>query len=105
MSFEDAKKYIKEINEKQFAGFNDWRFPTLEEAMSLMEKNQLNPNDLYIDTKFDRTQIWIWTSDRYENPLAAGEYIVHFNLGYCFFRMYYSIYLYYVRAVRSAQSS
>ena len=37
LNFERAKEWIKRINRVQYAGFNDWRLPTLEEAMSLIE--------------------------------------------------------------------
>lgn len=42
MNYERAKNYISELNHEQFAGYNDWRLPTLEEAMSLMEPTQKN---------------------------------------------------------------
>ena len=37
MNYADAKKYIRKLNDDGFAGFKDWRLPTLEEVMSLME--------------------------------------------------------------------
>lgn len=55
MIFEAAKTWIDNLKEKGYAGYHDWRLPTLEEAMSLMEPKQLN-GDLYIDPKFDSTQ-------------------------------------------------
>lgn len=42
MSYEEAKKYIQQLNEAKFADFSDWRLPTLEEAMSLMEPKKKN---------------------------------------------------------------
>lgn len=36
MNSAEAEKYIINMNKKKFAGFVDWRLPTLEEAMSLM---------------------------------------------------------------------
>ncbi len=35
ITYNEAKKYIHELNKQKFAGYNDWRFPTLDEAMSL----------------------------------------------------------------------
>ena len=32
---------VDELNRKGFAGFHDWRLPSLEEAMSLMENEKL----------------------------------------------------------------
>lgn len=58
MTYEEAKKYPDQLNREQFAGFNDWRLPTLEEAMSLLESAEKN-GDLYIDPVFDKTQLGI----------------------------------------------
>jgi len=96
ITFEAAEAYIKELNEQQFAGFNDWRLPTLEEAMSLIEPKK-NQGDLYIDERFDSKQKWIWTADLW-------EWVVLFNGGYCYgYR--FSLSGYHVRALRSEQSS
>ncbi len=93
MTYENAKAWVEQLN---FAGYSDWRLPTLEEAMSLMESKK-NSDGLYIDSKFDKTQQWIWTSD-----LVKGEswaWVVGFNFGYCTNYGFYANY--YVRAVRS----
>ena len=94
----DAKTWINEINENRFAGYNDWRLPTLEEAMSLMEREPQNEN-LYIDSVFDKKQVSIWTSDSLKG--WNWQWVVGFDVGYC----YGSFYMFYVRAVRSGQSS
>ena len=95
--YEDAKSYIKALNRQSFAGYSDWRLPTLEEAMSLMEPSKKN-GKLYIDSVFDKTQRWIWTSDLYD---ASSAWVVGFSLGYCFYASdIYDGYGNYVRAVR-----
>ena len=69
MQFEDAKKWITELNLKGFAGFNDWRLPTLEEAMSLMEPEQKNGNNwIYVQGSMIRTLTF-----NYEGRLAMIE--------------------------------
>lgn len=97
---EDAKKWIEELNQKGYAGFHDWRLPTLEEAMSLMEPKE-NKDGLYIKPIFDEKQRWIWTAD-----LVKGEsraWVAFFNGGFC--RSTGFISHSYIRAVRSGQSS
>lgn len=98
LTLADAEKHIQQLNREKFAGNNDWRLPTLEEAMSLMEPAKKN-GDLYIDPVFDKTQRRIWTTDK----VSAGvAWSVYFTLGYC---SNFSVFSAYVRAVRSGQSS
>lgn len=68
-----AKAYLKELNKHKFSGYNDWRLPTLEEAMSLMEPRE-NKNGFHIDSIFDQTQEWILTSDI--KPRAIIDYLI-----------------------------
>lgn len=42
LSYAQAQEYVNEMNTKRLAGFTDWRLPTLEEVMSLMESKELN---------------------------------------------------------------
>jgi hypothetical protein len=75
MTYAEAEKYIRDLNNQRFLGYNDWRLPTLEEAMSLMEPKK--HGDLYIDPQFDKTQRWIWTGDKESAGLA---WVVGFHL-------------------------
>jgi len=100
MTYKKAKEYISQLKRDRFAGFDDWRLPTLEEAMSLMEPEKMN-GDLYIDPKFDKTQRWIWTADLFKGESWA--WCVFFSLGLCDDSRFYGSP--YVRALRSGQSS
>lgn len=96
-TFSNAQEYVNQLNRDKFTGFNDWRLPTLEEAMSLMEPKEKNRN-LYIDPAFDKAQSWIWTAD--QKTSTSNAWLVHFDFGSC------AIYLIrpnasFVRAVRS----
>ena len=55
--------YIAKLNHEKFAGCSDWRMPTLEEAMFLVEPTQKH-DKLYIDSVFDSEQTVIWTADK-----------------------------------------
>ncbi len=89
-----AEQYVRALNQQKFAGHGDWRLPTLEEAMSLMEPTKKH-DDLYIDPVFDHTQGWIWTADK--ESVGLAWYVV-FSSGSCT-RNDVNIY-YFVRAVR-----
>ncbi|MFQ5627930.1 MAG: DUF1566 domain-containing protein, partial [bacterium] len=52
MVYRLAMQWIHHLNESGFAGHNDWRLPTLEEAMTLVEQLP-NSAGLYIDPVFD----------------------------------------------------
>mgnify|MGYP001587936746 FL=1 len=79
MTYTKVEEYVRELNKKRFAGYNDWRLPTLEEVMSLMEREEKH-GDLYIAPEFDKTQRWIWTADQAGTGWA---WVVYFTNGSC----------------------
>ncbi len=98
MTFKAANAYIIKLNRDQFAGYNDWRLPTLEEAMSLMEPSMKKGDMSSIDPVFDKNQKWILTSDLYS---ALSAWVVVFYEGTC----EYGSDEIFVRAVRSSGRS
>lgn len=74
LNVKKAKRWVKKINKKGYAGYYDWRLPTVEEATSLLESSKKN-GDLYIDTVFSKKQSVIWTCDIYG---WAGAWYVDF---------------------------
>lgn len=97
MKYEKATRYIEELNGKNFAGYNDWRLPTLEESMSLLTPKR-RVDDLYIDQVFNGKQSWIWTADKETNSLS-NAWRIDFIEGCCDNKA--SGHYDYVRAVRS----
>lgn len=79
LNFFEAEQYIKTINKQSYAGSNQWRLPTIEEALSLMETQQVN-GKLYISEKFNSKQGWIWTADE-EN--SKNNWTADFDYGHC----------------------
>jgi hypothetical protein len=97
MSFEQANRWIEELNRIRYANYCDWRLPTLEEAMSLLKRERKN-GKLFNDNIFSQKQSGIWTSDVTENRILA--WVVFFNYGSCYVNCFDLEN--YIRAVRSA---
>jgi len=94
VNYDGVEAYIQKLRSDKFAGFDDWRLPTLVEAMSLMEPVQKNEGQ-FIDSIFDSQQGYIWTSDKRTSLFA---WIVQFFEADCYeFPIFMNLH---VRAVR-----
>jgi len=94
VEYADGKIYLDEINSKYYGGYSDWRLPTLEEGMSLIEPT---PYDgLYLSPYFDYKQIGILTSD-YDSEVYQ-QWVIIFFYGGCNATLIDS---WFVKAVRS----
>ncbi|MCK4763332.1 MAG: protein kinase [Candidatus Aminicenantes bacterium] len=77
LTLQEAEERLENLNNRGYGGYDDWRFPTIEEAASLLRKTK-NREGLHIDSAFSRSPRSIWTKD----SIIPGEYwIVNFYSG------------------------
>ncbi len=79
-SIRAIQRQVKEVNSRSLAGFSDWRLPSLEEAMSLMETEK-NSKGLYLHPCFHRLQAFIFVN---ATRKPGGFWFVDFKQGRAF---------------------
>ena len=62
LSYEEVQAYVQHLKDERFAGYSDWRLPTVPELLTLVEPEQQS-NGLYINPIFDEKQSWCWSAD------------------------------------------
>ena len=73
-SIRSIQKWIEKLNISDFAGHDDWRLPTYEEALSLAVKTK-NNKELYLHPCFSAGQPFVFTIDKRE---PGGHWFVDF---------------------------
>lgn len=76
-SIRNMKNKIEELNKKGFAGYHDWRMPTVDEALSLMEV-KANEKGVYLHPCFSKEQPFIFTSAKRK---PTGYWFVDYKQG------------------------
>ncbi len=97
INYGEAKVYIKKLNQEKFAGYRDWRLPTVDELKFLLTSEKQS-NGLYINPIFGKNQSCFWTSD---SRASGGVWRVDFSYGVVYW--YFLGGKLYVRAVRSVK--
>ncbi|MBT6050023.1 MAG: DUF1566 domain-containing protein [Candidatus Scalindua sp.] len=79
ITWNNAYEWIRDLNNRGYAGCHDWRLPTVEEAASLLESRNRNGVKPYIDPLFSYKQWEIWTGDKIDS--MDGAWCIGFDDG------------------------
>lgn len=79
-SVRSMQRKIEQLNKDGFAGYHDWRMPTMEEAMSLMEKES-NSKDIHLHLCFSKEQPFIFVAAQRK---PGGYWFVDYKHGRAF---------------------
>jgi len=79
-SVRTMQQRIDTLNSQHFAGFTDWRLPTLEEAMSLLEPIE-NAKGIHLHACFSKEQPFIFVAAQRK---PGGSWFVDFKHGRAF---------------------
>ena len=56
VSWDEAEQYAADMNGKKVGGYDDWRIPSAQEALTLFDQNKLNKDfkggDIHLDSIF-----------------------------------------------------
>jgi hypothetical protein len=80
MSHRSMRRAIDRLNDQKFAGYSDWRLPTMAEALSLLEREK-GDRDQYLHHCFSGDQPFVFV-DAVRKP--GGQWFVDFKQGRVF---------------------
>lgn len=97
----DISGYLAAINKRKLCGYNDWRIPTRQELLTLVDEKAVYPKPtIDIDAFPNTASSYYWTNSVYDfNPKMA--WFIYFGSGYDYYE--YKTFASHIRLVRGTQ--
>jgi uncharacterized caspase-like protein len=102
MNYNDAKQYVRQLNESGFCGYTDWRIPEIHELRGLLLDEPVG--EMRLDPTFDRRITNCWSSTEYQAGRSKHYTGIDLKDGTTLTRSEHSE-SYHVRAVRGPEDS
>jgi hypothetical protein len=74
LTWDAAQAYIAQLNVDGYAGYRDWRLPTVEEGASLLRATK-NQHNRYCELDLETLPLWCWSSDPVATAADTAWYI------------------------------
>lgn len=74
MTWDEALEYAKSL---RLGGYDDWRLPTIEELLTLVDFSKTNPTSAFPGMPRE----WFWSSSSYSGSSSSNAWGVAFDYG------------------------
>jgi hypothetical protein len=75
MVWKDGLAYVDKLNESEFAGYIDWRYPSKDELQTLILSEEDRRSGLYVDSLFgNQRNCWTATSAEHHRACYVDFY-------------------------------